>query len=43
MNYKESLEYLNSLTPIEREIIDGKNKLELFKCVDKVKRYNYVM
>lgn len=34
-------EYLNSLTPIEREIIDGKNKLELFKCVDKVKRYNF--
>lgn len=35
------LEYLNSLTPIEREIIDGKNKLELFKCIDKVKRYSF--
>ena len=34
-------EYLESLTPIEREIINGKNKLELFKCVDRVKRYNF--
>lgn len=34
-------EYLESLTPIEREIIDGKNKLQLFKCVDKIKRYNF--
>lgn len=35
------LEYLSNLTPIEREIIDGKDKLELFKCVDKVKRYSF--
>ena len=34
-------EYLESLTPIEREIINGKNKLELFKCVDRVKRYDF--
>lgn len=33
--------YSDVLTPIEREIIDGKNKLELFKCVDKVKRYTF--
>ena len=34
-------EYLESLTPIEREIIKGRNKVELFKCVDRVKRYDY--
>ena len=34
-------EYLDSLTPIEREIIKGKNKVELFKCVDRIKRYDF--
>ena len=34
-------EYLASLTPIEREIIKGKNKLGLFRCVDRVKRYTF--
>ena len=34
-------EYYDSLTPIEREIIKGRNKVELFKCVDRVKRYDF--
>lgn len=34
-------EYLDSLTPIEREIIKGKDKLSLFKCVNRVKRYTF--
>lgn len=29
-------EYLDSLTPIEREIIKGKDKLSLFKCINKI-------
>lgn len=38
---KKEVEYYDSLTPIEREIIKGRNRLELFKCVDRVKRYNF--
>lgn len=38
---KKEAEYYDSLTPIEREIIKGRNRLELFKCVDRVKRYDF--
>ena len=34
-------EYLENLTPIEREIINGKDKLSLFKCINRVKRYTF--
>lgn len=38
---EKEVEYYDSLTPIEREIIKGRNKVELFRCVDRVKRYDF--